>query len=167
MSTNDLPQDEIVLHTRIPEQRAVEGLEYGARISKSGWTGYYVRPAGAVVWGIARQTPAADELLDSDQATLDAIREELDEAEAARLRMLPYETRQAIRLLKADHEALEDARRFPDSGNTIAGAMLAQPIGTIGSRQVAERAVHEAVRILDDGLQALTVERAGEGCCHE
>lgn len=69
-----------VLRTRIPEgRRAVRGLEYGAHVSRpdKGWSGYHVRPEGTEAWGICRQTPAEDEVLELDAEVVDAIREEL------------------------------------------------------------------------------------------
>ena len=60
------------LETRIPEAKSIAGLEYGAHISMVGWSGYYVRPEGIEQWGIARLTPAGDELPDpEDDETLD------------------------------------------------------------------------------------------------
>ena len=74
-----------ILHTRVPEHRKVDGLEYGAHVSMSmnGWSGYYVRPEGMIPWGIARLTPASDELVlpedgeTQDEAIVEAIRDEL------------------------------------------------------------------------------------------
>jgi hypothetical protein len=67
-----------ILATRIPEGRAVEGLEYGAHYSSRGWTGYHVRPTGSgLPFGVARQTPASDELEESDEATVGEIGTEL------------------------------------------------------------------------------------------
>lgn len=67
-----------ILTTRIPEGRAVPGLEYGAHVSRQGWTGYHVRPAGSgLPFGIARQTPAADELPENDEAIVGEIGTEL------------------------------------------------------------------------------------------
>lgn len=77
--TNDLPQDARVLTTRIPESRTVEGLAYGRHVSTPGWSGYYVRPADSQLpMGVARMTPADDELLDDDDEIVVAIDCELD-----------------------------------------------------------------------------------------
>jgi len=62
---------------------------------------------------------------------------------------LPDEVPEAARLLQSDPDLLADARA--GAGNTLAGSLLARPIGTIGSRQVAEQAVADAVRVLDEG----------------
>lgn len=78
MATNDLPQGERVLATRIPEHRRVAGLEYGRHVSTPGWSGYYVKLPEQPVWAVARLTPAEDELAGDDAAILAAIREELD-----------------------------------------------------------------------------------------
>jgi hypothetical protein len=77
----------VLLHTRIPEWSRVTGLEYGAHVSMGaqGWSGYYVRPPGSARWGLARLTPAANELPapdpdlaeSLDQAIVRCIAEEL------------------------------------------------------------------------------------------
>ena len=69
-----------ILDTRIPEGRAVPGIEYGAHYSDPArrWLGYYVRAGNSPQWGIARLTPASDELEESDAATVRAIAEELE-----------------------------------------------------------------------------------------
>ena len=68
MATNDLPYNERVLDTRIPE-RHVDGLEYGRHVSTPRWTGYYVRPEGsALPMMVARLDPTAD---DPDLAELE------------------------------------------------------------------------------------------------
>ena len=74
---NDLPSDSRVLETRIPEGRAVEGLDYGRHVTTPRWTGYYVRPSGCSRWGIARETPASDELEGDDRDVLLALEDEL------------------------------------------------------------------------------------------
>lgn len=84
MSTwQPIDEDAVMLLTVIPDDYAVEGLEYGAHVSRTavGWTGYYVRPAGTEQWAVCRQSPAADELPGdgSDAAIVAAILEELDE----------------------------------------------------------------------------------------
>ena len=74
LDTTRIDEDAVILETRIPEFGRVEGLEYGAHASMGahGWSGYYVRPVGTEVWGIARLTPAGDELVDpEDDETLD------------------------------------------------------------------------------------------------
>ena len=43
--TNDIPAGTHVLHTRIPEGHAVQGLEYGRSVATPGWSGYYTQPA--------------------------------------------------------------------------------------------------------------------------
>lgn len=75
--------DAVMLDTRIPETHQVEGLEYGRHLSGTGWSGYYVRPEGVEHWGIARQTPASDEIHDSDAEIVEAIREEIAEVHEA------------------------------------------------------------------------------------
>ena len=77
--------DHTILTTRIPEGRTVEGLEYGAHYSAPdrSWSGYYVRAGTCPQWGIARLTPASDELEDTDAATVRAIAEELEGIHAA------------------------------------------------------------------------------------
>ena len=65
--TNDMPYNEHVLSTRIPEGHTVAGLEYGRHVSTPGWTGYYVRPSGSdLELAVARQTRASDELPGAD-----------------------------------------------------------------------------------------------------
>jgi hypothetical protein len=56
------------LHTRIPEGRTLYGLQYGRPVRGTCWRGYYVRvrDQGLDVWGIARETPAANELVGGD-----------------------------------------------------------------------------------------------------
>ena len=66
-----------MLATRIPEGHKVEGLDYGAHVSRPGWNGYNVRPEGGGAWGLARLTPAPDETEPTDAATVEAIRQEL------------------------------------------------------------------------------------------
>ncbi len=65
------------LETRIPEGRKVPGLEYGAHVSGEGWSGYYVRPVGSARWGVARQTPASNEVYDTDAEIVEAIGDEM------------------------------------------------------------------------------------------
>jgi len=77
MSQTHIDEDAIILETFIPEGYSVAGLEYGAFLSGNGCSGYYVRPIGTETWGVAWQTPASDELHDSDEAIVAAIREEL------------------------------------------------------------------------------------------
>lgn len=71
------------LDTRIPEQRKVQGLIYGAHIGRpmEGWSGYYVRLIGSDKWAVARLTPASDELPGdgTDEDIVNAIKEELGE----------------------------------------------------------------------------------------
>jgi len=59
-----MEHDVIRLWARVPESHRVDGLEYGAHVSRpyEGWSGYYVRPEGTWRWGIARLTPASDDL---------------------------------------------------------------------------------------------------------
>ncbi len=69
-----------ILTTRIPEGRTVPLLEYGAHYSHASgaWEGYHVRPAGSVLpFGIARMTPASDELPESNAAIVGEIGTEL------------------------------------------------------------------------------------------
>ena len=73
-----------LLRTHIPERHRVDGLQYGAHVSGSGWTGYYVWLNDDGPRGIARLTPADDELPEpdedetQDEAIVRAISEELD-----------------------------------------------------------------------------------------
>lgn len=72
-----MPTFIVLTRISIPEFRRVEGLEYGAYVSHAEWTGYYVRPADSGgAWGIARLTPASDELPGdgSDRAIVAAVR---------------------------------------------------------------------------------------------
>ena len=76
MTTNDLPYNERVLDTRIPEHH-VDGLEYGRHVTTPRWTGYYVRPAGsALPFMVARMDPTVDYLdlmdLEHEMSTLAA-----------------------------------------------------------------------------------------------
>ena len=73
---NDDTGDTPILSTRIPAARRVTGLQYGAHVAKYGWDGYYVSLDGEQ-WGIARLTPASDELEDGDEAIVAAIHAEL------------------------------------------------------------------------------------------
>jgi hypothetical protein len=85
LDTTRIDDDAVTLETRIPEWTTVDGLEYGAHISMGahGWSGYYVRPVGTETWGVARLTPAGDELPDPeedetlDEAIVRCITEEL------------------------------------------------------------------------------------------
>ena len=87
MVTTHIDEDAVILNTRIPESGRVDGLDYGAHVSMTaqGWCGYYVRPAGTNRWGVARLTPASNELVEpdedcgetQDEAIVRAIREEL------------------------------------------------------------------------------------------
>ena len=72
--TGDTP----ILSTRIPEGRTVAGIEYGAHVSAPGWSGYYVRTGTVPQWGIARLTPADDELAGDDHDILLALDDELE-----------------------------------------------------------------------------------------
>ena len=74
--------DRPLLRTRIPEGRAVPGIEYGAHVSGAGWSGYYVRVG--TVWGVARETPASDELAGDDPEIVRELSEELDALEEAK-----------------------------------------------------------------------------------
>lgn len=67
----------VFLRTRLPEERKVEGLDYGAHLSRPGWDGYYVRPEGTERYAIARLTPASDETYETDAEIAAAIRAEL------------------------------------------------------------------------------------------
>jgi len=79
MTTSDLPAGERVLKTRIPERRGVDGLEYGRHVTTPGCPAI-TKPAGSTYpMAGARQTPAVDELLGSDAAIVQAIRQELEE----------------------------------------------------------------------------------------
>ena len=83
MTSQYIDADAIILDTRIPEGRTVEGLEYGAHVTRVGWSGKYVRPEGGRRWGVARLSPASDELPDpeedesADEAIVRCISEEL------------------------------------------------------------------------------------------
>jgi hypothetical protein len=81
MTSENMDADAVKLETRIPENRKVAGLHYGAHISQTmyGWCGYYVRLADGGTWGIARLTPASDELPGdgSDEDIIEAITAEL------------------------------------------------------------------------------------------
>ena len=68
-----------ILETRIPEGRAVPGVEYGAHYQAPdrSWSGYYVRTRTCPRWGIARETPASDELAGDDHDILQALEDEL------------------------------------------------------------------------------------------
>lgn len=79
MGTQTWIDDTPVLRTRVPERGVVAGLEYGAHVMCIGWSGYYVRPEGSSRWGIARMTPASDELEGSDDDIVAAIARELSE----------------------------------------------------------------------------------------
>lgn len=68
------------LLTRIPEGRRVRGLEYGAFATFPSWTGYNVRLAAGGPWAVARETPADDELHETDEEIVEAIRLELARA---------------------------------------------------------------------------------------
>jgi hypothetical protein len=62
----------------------------------------------------------------------------------------PRDVRLALALLREDPAVLADARIGAPRGNSIAGGVLTRPLGPIGSRQVAEAAVREAIRIIDE-----------------
>ena len=78
MSTTDYTGTTPILDTRIPEGRTVPGVECGAHISGPGWSGYYVRTGTCPQWGIARLTPADDELAGDDHDILLALDDELE-----------------------------------------------------------------------------------------
>lgn len=141
MFTHEPPRDAHVLRTRIPRGRIVAGLEYGRRVSTPGWDGCYVRPHGVIAWGLARLMCAGEAPVDDDSTIVAAIRAEIEAA-------LSHEVRAALRLLQADPSLLANGRNA--RGDTLAGAMLARPIGPIRSRRAAEAAVSEAVTILED-----------------
>lgn len=147
MFTQEPPRDAQVLRTRIPAGRVLAGLAYGRRVRTPEWEGCYVRPHGAIAWGLARLAPAAGPR-DDDAAIVAAIRAELEVA-------LSSEVRAALRLLQADPTLLANARA--GRGDTLAGAILARPVGPIRSRRAAEAAVAEAVTILDE-------ETTNHGC---
>lgn len=69
MSDTYIDDDAVMLSTRIPEDRHVEGLRYGAHVSQGGqgWSGYYVTVDDGQTWGVARLTPADDELEQRDE----------------------------------------------------------------------------------------------------
>lgn len=140
MITHEPPRDAHVLRTRIPRGRAVAGLTYGRYVGAPGWSGCYVRPQGGVTWGVARLAPAAEAGGDDDAAIVAAIRAELEAA-------LPDGVRAALRLLQADPALVANARAA--RGNTLVGALLARPVGPMGSRRAAEAAVSEAVTIIE------------------
>lgn len=154
MCRHEPPRDAHVLRTRIPRGRIVAGLIYGRYIGVPGLNGCYVRPEGGVTWGVARLVPTADACGD-DAAIVAAIRAELDAA-------LPDGVRTALRLLQADPTLLANGRRA--RGDTLAGAMLAGPLGPLGTRRAAETAVSEAVAILDgDDMAARDRVARGHG----
>ena len=78
-----IDDDAKLLETRIPEGEHLDGLEYGSHVSRTGRSGYYVRPEGTDRWGLAWLTPAGDELEDpeddetQEEAIVRAITEEL------------------------------------------------------------------------------------------
>lgn len=158
MFTQEPPREAQVLRTRIPAQRTVAGLDYGRRVHTPAWDGCYVRPHGAIAWALARLAPAGGaEPVDDDATIVAAIRAELEVA-------LSSEVRAALRLLQADPTLLANGRS--GRGDTLAGAMLARPVGPIRSRRAAEAAVSEAVTILDDADTPADCRRAQErgGC---
>ncbi len=72
--TGDTP----VLATRFP-RGPLPGIEYGAHVSRPSWSGFYVRPAGALIWGITRRlTPALNELAGDDWEVAQALDAELE-----------------------------------------------------------------------------------------
>ena len=73
-----IDNDAVILETRIPAWSKVKGLQYGAHVSMTGWEGYYVRPKSAKQWGVARATPANDELVGGDRKIVEAIKAELE-----------------------------------------------------------------------------------------
>ena len=75
--------DRPLRRTRIPEGRAVPGVEYGAHVSGPRWSGYYVRTAHCPQWAIARETPASDELEGDDRDILLALDDELESLQLA------------------------------------------------------------------------------------
>ena len=79
MAHEQTAADAAILTTRLPDWQQVPGLEYGALISRSGGAWRYVRPEGGATWGLARETPASDELPgDGDpSAILEAVAAEL------------------------------------------------------------------------------------------
>ena len=70
--------------TRIPDDRPVAGLEYGATVTASdrSWSGYWVRPgdSGELPFRVALLTPYADELPDSDRELVEDIKAEIIES---------------------------------------------------------------------------------------
>jgi len=76
MTTTDTG-DTREIWTRIPEHGTVAGLEYGAHVSRPGWSGYHVRPEGTDEWVIARMTPADDELVGDDAEIVTMIAREI------------------------------------------------------------------------------------------
>lgn len=140
MFTHEPPQDVQLLRTRIPRGRVVEGLVYGPYVGAPGRNSCYVRPHGAITWGLARLAPAGEALAGDDTAIVAAIRAELEAA-------LPHDVRVALGLLQAQPSLVANARS--QRGSTLAGAMLARPIGPIGTRRAAEAVVSRALAILD------------------
>jgi len=130
MSTTTDTGDTPIIDTRIPEHRSVPGLQYGAHVSRPGWTGYYVNATGSR-WVIARQTPADDELVGDDWAILGAIIREVEALETT-----------AERVARAFGN---DGQRFehPVSGDTLDDFCRAE-----GARV-------EGVRRYDDGTHDL------------
>lgn len=74
-----------IIRTRIPEDRGVYGLVFGAHVSRPGRSGYYVRlddPRHSDgPWVIALETPAMDELPGDgrDADIVQAVRDEIAE----------------------------------------------------------------------------------------
>lgn len=67
MTSDYIDEDAVMLSTRIPEGHRVDGLTYGAHVSRIGWCGYYVHLPGSDRWGVARMTPASNELPEPDE----------------------------------------------------------------------------------------------------
>ena len=118
--------------TRIPEGRAIEGLEYGAHFARQGWTGYHVRPAGSgLSFDIARQAPAADGLEESDAATVEAIRAEVEHfARWAEHYGYDPASHQAVvdyREARENLAALEGVAERQETGSGLSGLRISSP----------------------------------------
>lgn len=90
MSDTTIMDGTIILTTRIPEGRVVEGLIYGAHVSRSsqGRSGYYVTTPLAPRWGVAWLTPERDVVSQEDEDIVDDIAGELGEVTDEQVRGL-------------------------------------------------------------------------------
>lgn len=77
MTITQIDDDVRILATRIPESHHLDGLHYGSHAGRQGGCGYHVRMPDGNVWGVARLTPADDELVGDDDEIVAAIADEL------------------------------------------------------------------------------------------